>query len=149
MQPKVTGTWHDDPAHFQRPTRRSFLYVGFVGGLGLTLDSFFRLQARADTKAGGKEPQAKSIIHIFLPGGMAHQDTFDPPPGAVHLAASDLYEHQAFRFGRRAYGLQFHVEVDEGLAEAWRPRLPPGVEIDPLPPGTGRALLGRFLDLAP
>ena len=71
MQPKVTGTWHDDPAHFQRPTRRSFLYVGFVGGLGLTLDSFFRLQARADTKAGGKEPQAKSIIHIFLPGGMA------------------------------------------------------------------------------
>src|SRR5438128_6662452 len=82
MQPKVTGTWHDDPAHFQRPTRRSFLYVGFVGGLGLTLDSFFRLQARADTKTGGKEPPAKSLIHIFLPGGMAHQDTFDPKPYA-------------------------------------------------------------------
>ena len=81
MQPKVTGTWHDDPAHFQRPTRRSFLYVGFVGGLGLTLDHFFRLQARADTKAG-KEPPAKSLIHIFLPGGMAHQDTFDPKPYA-------------------------------------------------------------------
>jgi hypothetical protein len=82
MQPKASGTWHDDPAHFQRPTRRSFLYVGFVGGLGLTLDSFFRLQARADTKAGGKEPPAKSLIHIFLPGGMAHQDTFDPKPYA-------------------------------------------------------------------
>src|ERR671937_303683 len=82
MQPKVTGTWYDDPAHFRRPTRRSFLYVGFVGGLGLTLDHFFRLQARADARANGKEPPAKSVIHIFLPGGLAHQDSFDPKPYA-------------------------------------------------------------------
>jgi hypothetical protein len=81
MQPIVTGTWQDDPAHFRRPTRRTFLHVGFIGGLGLTLDNFFRLQARADTRpAGAKEPPAKSIIHIFLPGGMAHQDSFDPHP---------------------------------------------------------------------
>ena len=77
-----------------------------------------------------------------------HQDTFDPPRDAVHLAASDLYEQQAFRLGSRVYGLQFHVEVDEALAEAWRPRLPPGVEIEAPPPGTGLALLGRFLRLA-
>ena len=83
MQPKTAGTWNDDPAHFRPPTRRSFLYVGLVGGLGLTLDEFFRLQARADTKANGaKEPPAKSLIHIFLPGGMAHQDSFDPKPYA-------------------------------------------------------------------
>jgi uncharacterized protein (DUF1501 family) len=82
MQPKVTGTWFDDPAHFRPPTRRSFLFVGLAGGLGLTLDNFFRLQARADTKAGKKEPPAKSLIHIFMPGGMAHQDTFDPKPYA-------------------------------------------------------------------
>ncbi|HEV3117815.1 MAG TPA: DUF1501 domain-containing protein [Gemmataceae bacterium] len=80
MQPKISGTWFDDPAHFKRPTRRAFLHVGFVGGLGLTLEQFFRLQARADTKPAGKEPPAKSIIHIFLPGGMAHQDSFDPKP---------------------------------------------------------------------
>ncbi len=76
MASKTIGTWHDDPAHFRRPTRRSFLYVGLVGGLGLTLDDYFRLQARAD----GKEPRAKSLIHIFMPGGMAHQDSFDPKP---------------------------------------------------------------------
>ena len=27
-----------------------------------------------------KEGDAKSIIHIFLPGGMAHQESFDPKP---------------------------------------------------------------------
>ena len=81
MDRKVTGTWNDDPAHFRRPSRRAFLYVGFAGGLGLTLDQFFRMEARADTKsAGGKEPPARSLIHIFLPGGMAHQDSFDPKP---------------------------------------------------------------------
>jgi hypothetical protein len=54
-----------------------------VGGLGLTLDNFFRLEALAGPKTkGAKEPPAKSIIHIFLPGGMAHQDSFDPKPFA-------------------------------------------------------------------
>ncbi len=76
MTKPVTGTWNDDPAHFRRPTRRGFLHVGFLGGLGLTLDQFFRLQAQA----GEKDAPAKSVIHIFLPGGMAHQDSFDPKP---------------------------------------------------------------------
>jgi Protein of unknown function (DUF1501) len=62
--------------------RRSFLQVGAVGGLGLTLDQFFRLQARAAEAApvGDKPAPAKSIIHIYLPGGMAHQDSWDPKP---------------------------------------------------------------------
>ncbi len=80
---KITGTWHDDPAHFRRPTRRAFLYVGFVGGLGLTLENFFRLQARAEQKFyESKEGKAKSVIQIFLPGGIAHQESFDPKPYA-------------------------------------------------------------------
>src|SRR3989440_3607957 len=83
MKGKSFGTWYDDPAHFRRPTRRAFLHVGVVGGLGLTLADFFRLQAQADMKLpGGKEGPAKSIIHIFLPGGMAHQESFDPKPYA-------------------------------------------------------------------
>src|SRR3972149_9785639 len=78
------GTWFDAPAHFRPPTRRSFLHVGTLGGLGLTLDSFFRIQeARADIKNyESKEGQAKSVIPIFLPGGMAHQESFDPKPYA-------------------------------------------------------------------
>jgi uncharacterized protein (DUF1501 family) len=83
MNSKCIGTWQDDPSNFQRPTRRSFLYVGWVGGLGLSLPEFFRLQARADAKAPGtKDAPAKSIIHIYLPGGMAHQESFDPKPYA-------------------------------------------------------------------
>jgi len=39
-----------------------------------------------------------------------HGDTFDLPPGAVHLARSPRFEHQAFRLGRRIYGIQFHIE---------------------------------------
>ncbi len=83
MPPKVTGTWNDDPAHFRRPSRRAFLHVGLVGALGLTLDDFFRLRAgAADAKEAGKDAKAQSVIHIFLPGGMAHQDSFDPKPYA-------------------------------------------------------------------
>src|SRR5947209_2440664 len=83
MNSPIKGTWHDDPAHFRPINRRSFLQVGFLGGLGLSLDEFLRQEARADTKPkGAKEPPAKSVIHIFMPGGMAHQDTFDPKPFA-------------------------------------------------------------------
>src|SRR3954462_11636128 len=81
MERKVTGTWRDDPWHFRRPSRRSFLQVGVIGALGLTLDNFFRLQARAEAKYyESKEGPAKSVIHIFLPGGMAAQESFDPKP---------------------------------------------------------------------
>ncbi len=79
MTRAITGTWHDDPAHFRRPSRRTFLHVGFLGGLGLSLEQFFRLQA-AQGASGTKGAPAQAVIHIFLPGGMAHQDSFDPKP---------------------------------------------------------------------
>jgi uncharacterized protein (DUF1501 family) len=64
-------------------SRRSFLQVGMVGGLGLSLGDFFAMKAKADQKFyESKEGKAKSIIHIFLPGGFAHQETFDPKPYA-------------------------------------------------------------------
>jgi hypothetical protein len=85
-QRKITGTWQDDPAHF-RPSRgmarRSFLQVGAMAGLGITVGDLFRMQARADLKHyESKEGKAKSVIHIFLPGGIAHQESFDPKPYA-------------------------------------------------------------------
>jgi hypothetical protein len=68
---------------FNPASRRSFLQVGYCGLLGLGLDEMFRMKAQAVDSVGGrpsKEGKAKSIIHIFLPGGMAHQDSFDPKP---------------------------------------------------------------------
>jgi len=48
-----------------------------------------------------------------------HSETFDLPPGAVHLAGSSKYPNQAFRIGERAWGLQFHLEVDEQAAASF------------------------------
>ncbi len=77
---------HVRPGH----SRREFLYVGLIGGLGLTLGDYLKLQnvARAaeaanSTWAGNTtaiKPTAQSCIHIFLPGGIAHQESFDPKP---------------------------------------------------------------------
>jgi hypothetical protein len=82
--------------------------VGFAGGLGLSLGEFFRLQqARADIKQyESKEGTAKSLIYIFLPGGAAHQETFDPKPfapieyrgplGSVATKIEGVYLGEAF-----------------------------------------------------
>ena len=48
-----------------------------------------------------------------------HGDTFDLPPGAVHLAATEICPHQAFRIGGRAYGLQFHCELPAETIALW------------------------------
>jgi hypothetical protein len=56
--------------------RRTILKVGAVGGLGLTLGEYHRLRA-ADP---GKAAKAQACIHIFLPGGIAQQESFDPKP---------------------------------------------------------------------
>ena len=66
-----------------RPNRREFLTVGALGTLGFTLGDLLRLQsARAGEADDPNFGKAKSIIHIFLPGGMAHQESFDPKPYA-------------------------------------------------------------------
>ncbi len=70
-------TWYDDPAHFRKASRREFLFTGLVGALGLTLGDMFKLRA---LETDVFEAKAQSLIHIFLPGGMAHQESWDPKP---------------------------------------------------------------------
>ena len=48
-----------------------------------------------------------------------HGDTFDLPDGGVLLASSPAYPNQAFRVGRSAYAVQFHIEVTEAMGEEW------------------------------
>jgi hypothetical protein len=75
-------TWCNGEDHIWRPNRRQFLYVGVVGAMGLTLGNLLKLEALAGTgkaaATGAGAAKAKSIINIYLPGGMAAQETFDP-----------------------------------------------------------------------
>lgn len=48
-----------------------------------------------------------------------HGDRCLLPPGAELLASSLHCREQAFRLGRRAVGLQFHVEVEPAQLETW------------------------------
>ncbi len=50
--------------------RRSFMQVGFLGGLGLSLSDFFRMkEAQAEQKFyESKEGTAKSVVQIYFWG---------------------------------------------------------------------------------
>jgi GMP synthase (glutamine-hydrolysing) len=48
-----------------------------------------------------------------------HGDTFDLPEGAIQLARGQSCPVQAFRYGRSAYAVQFHVEMTTSLVDEW------------------------------
>jgi hypothetical protein len=60
-------------------TRRSFLQAGGSSVLGLSLSDMLRWQAEAGAPLAGS---AKSVLLIWLWGGPAHLDTWDPKPNA-------------------------------------------------------------------
>lgn len=63
------------------------------------------------------------LVAPFLGGTQVlqfHEDTFTVPPHATPLARSTATGlHQAFRYGERAYAIQFHFEVDEAIVRGW------------------------------
>ena len=65
---------------------------------------------------------ADPLLRHFTPGQPVlqwHAYTFTEPPGAVHLASTASCPNQAFRYGARAYGFQFHLEADAALVHRW------------------------------
>lgn len=62
------------------------------------------------TPSGIRDPLFKGCEAGFLSFHW-HEDSFDHPKSAVHLAKTDAYPNQAFRMGKKCYGLQFHPEV--------------------------------------
>jgi GMP synthase (glutamine-hydrolysing) len=69
-----------------------------------------------------EEGKTDPVLKNFVAGEKIfhwHSDQFEIPKGAVHLAYSQLCENQAFRFGSKIYGFQFHLEVDEPMVERW------------------------------
>jgi GMP synthase (glutamine-hydrolysing) len=71
------------------------------------------------TSEAGRADPVLSAIGESAPVYHWHLDTFELPPGAVHLAASALTPNQAFRIGRAVYGIQFHFEVDTAMVTRW------------------------------
>jgi hypothetical protein len=59
-------------------TRRDFLRVGSLGIAGLSLPHLLQSEAQAKTKS-----RAKSVILVYLGGGLSHHDSFDPKPEAT------------------------------------------------------------------
>jgi hypothetical protein len=57
--------------------RRSFLTIGGLAVGGLTLPTLLKAENRA-----GIRSSTKSVIMVFLAGGISHQDTFDLKPDA-------------------------------------------------------------------
>jgi len=60
----------------------------------------------------------------FLPQPLhlaqAHFHTFDLPADAVHLAGSDHFPNQAFRYGDKVYAVQFHAEQTKAGFRRWQ-----------------------------
>jgi uncharacterized protein (DUF1501 family) len=71
-------------ANHPRFTRRTAIQVGSIGLLGLGMNHLAPLIAAGEGKAGAhnKTKRAKAVIYIFLSGGLAQQDSFDPKPDA-------------------------------------------------------------------
>jgi hypothetical protein len=64
-------------------SRRFALQAGAVGLLGLGMDHLGALrEAKAAATPGVRDGKARSVIYIFLSGGLAQHDSFDPKPDA-------------------------------------------------------------------
>ncbi|MBD1919130.1 glutamine amidotransferase [Phormidium sp. FACHB-322] len=48
-----------------------------------------------------------------------HQEGFTLPQGSHLLATGTTFPHEAFGYGKRAYGLQFHPEITATMVNHW------------------------------
>src|SRR5439155_21270825 len=67
------GNLHASP----RWSRRELLSIGGAGALGLCLPDLLRARDQASTRPNAR---ARSVIILYLHGGHAQQETWDPKP---------------------------------------------------------------------
>ncbi|MBO0794515.1 MAG: type 1 glutamine amidotransferase [Ktedonobacteraceae bacterium] len=70
------------------------------------------------TEEGKQDP-----LYAGLPGYQKvfhwHEDVFDLADDSILLATTAETPNQAFRYGHRAYGLQYHIEITPELLHSW------------------------------
>ena len=136
--PKPASCFCNSPDHIWRPARREFLFVGLVGSLGLTLGNLFKLQAQSVAA----KVRAQSVINIFLPGGIAAQESFDPkllapiefrgPLGAVKTKLDGVYFSELLKrtadmadklcvVRSMTHGEADHARGTHNMFTGWRP----------------------------
>lgn len=72
------------------------------------------------TPAGRADPLLGALGVERFAAQVSHaQSALKLPPGAVRLAFDDWDANQAFRLGERAWGVQFHPEMDAEIARAY------------------------------
>jgi len=82
---------------------------------GLTEIGFFDAQLTEEGKSDPLFAGLPGYQHMFH----WHEDTFTLPEGALRLAVLPGAPEQAFRYGQRAYGLQYHIELTPDLLVSW------------------------------
>jgi GMP synthase (glutamine-hydrolysing) len=65
--------------------------------------------------AEGKDimPKWPGMVYHF------HMEGFELPKGAVLLAEGDVYPNQAYRYGEKAWGIQYHPELTLAMQRRW------------------------------
>jgi GMP synthase (glutamine-hydrolysing) len=87
------------------------------------------------TEAGREDPVLAPLGNT-APVFQWHGRRFELPRDALHLARTESCDAQAFRHGDRAYGFQFHLEMDLPLIERWLAT--PGYQRELAESGLGR-----------
>ena len=63
--------------------------------------------------------EGKQLLHWPEMVYQFHREGFSLPAGATLLATSETYPNQAFRYGRNAWGIQFHAELTRMMMQRW------------------------------
>jgi GMP synthase (glutamine-hydrolysing) len=63
--------------------------------------------------------EGRSLMHWPEMVYQFHREGFTLPEGATLLATAETYPNQAFRYGRNAWGIQFHAELTRAMMQRW------------------------------
>ena len=71
-------------------SRRNMLQAGSIGLMGLGMSDLAALRSQGESEAGGLVTPPKSVIFVFLTGGLSQQDSFDLKPEAPDVVRGDF-----------------------------------------------------------